>query len=174
MYHTLLRFRFLVLLLAVLALATSCAPSAAPAAPAGPSIRIDSSASSVQVNDTVRVSIKAVDVANLTAFETHLSFDANVLEVVEVVDGSFVAPDFTVQNIFDNASGTIDYAVAQISRDPAHGSGVLFEIVFRAKAKGDALIRFRGTQAATEGVLLSDPDGMALQVSLVDASVNVK
>ena len=167
MHHNILRFRIWVVILTVLTLATSCAPS-------GSSITVDSSASSVQVNDTVKVSIKAVNIANLTAFETHLSFDTNVLEVVEVIDGDFIKADFTVQNIFDNASGTVDYAIAQINREPANGSGILFEIVFRAKAKGSSPIHFRNTQAAPAGILLSDANGIAIQVPLTDGIVSVK
>jgi hypothetical protein len=168
MKHTILRLHiWLVVVLTGLILATSCAPS-------GASIKVDSSASAVQVNETVRVPIKVENVAELTAFEAHLSFDANVLEVVEVIDGNFVKADFTVQNTFDNASGTVDYAIAQINHEPASGSGILFEIVFRAKAKGDSPILFRGTQAASAGILLSDPNGIAIQVSLTDGSMKVK
>jgi hypothetical protein len=168
MYHHILKLRtWLVVVLTVLMLIASCAP-------AGASIKVDSPASSVQVNDIVRVPIKAENVADLTAFEAHLSFDANVLEVMEIIDGNFVRADFTVQNTFDNTAGTIDYAIAQINREPANGNGILFEIVFRAKSKGDSPIRFRGTQAAPAGILLSDPNGMAIQVSLVEGSVKVK
>jgi hypothetical protein len=172
MHHTRLKIHiWFVISLLVLTLVTSCAPSVAST---DPTVKIEPSASAVQVNETVRVPIKVENVANLTAFETHLSFDANVLEVVEVIDGNFVTADFTVQNTFDNASGTVDYAIAQINREPAAGSGILFEVVFRAKAKGDSSIHFRGTEAAPAGILLSDPNGMAIQVSLIDGSVSVK
>jgi hypothetical protein len=169
-HNILLKARIWLVVALALTLVTSCASSAS----SGPAVKIESSASSVQVGDTVRVSIKAENVADLTAFESHLSFDANILEVVEVVDGSFVMPDFTVQNTFDNATGAIDYAIAQINRDPAAGSGILFEVVFRAKAKGDSPIRFLGTQAAPDGILLSNANGVAIPVSLVETNVNVK
>ena len=58
-------------------------------------------------------------------------------------------------------------------RSPANGSGTLVEIVFRARASGDSFIRFRETQAAPAGALLSDPNGVAIQVSLTDGNVNV-
>ena len=157
----------LVIVLAMLMLGTSCAPS-------GTVIKIEPSASSVQVNDTVKVPIKVENIANLTAIEIHLSFNATVLEVVTLNDGDFIKADFAVQNTFDNGAGTIDYAVAQINRSPANGSGTLLEIVFRAKASGDSPIHFRGTQAAPAGALLSDSNGMAIQVSLKDGNVNVK
>lgn len=165
-----LRAWFVIIVIALLG--TSCAPSVATSISSA--VKVESSASSVQVNDTVNVLIKVENVANLTAFESHLSFDANVLEVVKVINGDFVKADFSVQNTFDNAAGTIDYAIAQINSAPAKGSGTLFEIVFRAKAAGDSPIRFRGTQAAPAGILLSDPNGIVLQVSLMEGSVSVK
>jgi hypothetical protein len=172
MHHKILGFHIrLVAFLTVWMLVASCAPSVAPPISA---IKIEPSTSSVQVNDTVKVPIQAENVANLTAFEAHLSFDVNVLEVVKIIDGNFIKADFTVQNTFDNTSGTIDYAIAQINREPTNGSGVLFEIVFHAKTKGDSPIRFRGTQAASAGILLSDPNGMAIQVSLIEGNVDVK
>jgi hypothetical protein len=155
-----------VVVLTVLMLGTSCAP-------AGPVIKIEPSISSIQVNNTGVASVQVGNIANLVAYEMHLSFDANVLEVIELNDGGFIKPDFVVQNTFDNAAGTIDYAVAQINHPPVNGSGMLFEIVFRAKASGQSPIRFRETQAAPAGVLLSDSNGVAIQVSLIDGEVTV-
>jgi len=154
--------------LTVLMLMPSCAP------PSAAMIKVDAPVSSVQVNDTVKVPIKAENVADLTALEVHLSFDASVLEVIQVNDGDLIKADFKVQNVFDNTAGTVDYAVAQINRPPASGSGALFEIVFRAKASGNSFIRFRGTDAAPAGVLLSDANGKAIQVTLIDGDLKVK
>jgi len=151
---------------AVLILATSCKPSV-------PAVRVEPSALSLQVNDTARVSVTVEDIADLIAFEAHLSFDASVLEVIELNNLGFIEPDFIVQNTFDNTAGTIDYAVAQIDRPPANGSGPLFEIVFRAAARGRSSILFHGTQAAPEGALLSDSGGIAIPVSLIAGSVTV-
>jgi hypothetical protein len=150
----------------MLILGTACAPS-------GPVIAVEPSVLALQVNHTARASVTAQDIADLIAFEVHLSFDANVLEVMEMDDGGFIAADFIAQNTFDNAAGTIDYAVAQIDHPPANGSGTLFEIVFRAKAPGKSMILFRETPAAPAGALFSDSNGMAIQVSLINGSVNV-
>ena len=155
-----------VVILTVLMLGTSCAPS-------GPVIKVEPSVSSIPVNNTALAPVQVENIAKLTAFEVHLSFDANVLEVTELNDGGFIQPDFVIQNTFDNIAGTIDYAVAQINRPPANGSGTLFEIVFRAKARGQSPIRFRETPAAPAGVLLSDSNGMAIQISLTNGNVNV-
>ena len=153
-------------LLAVWILGTSCTPS-------GPVITVAPSAPSLQVDHITQAPVTAENIADLTAFEVHLSFDANILEVIELKDGGFVQADFVVQNTFDNRTGTIDYAVAQIDHAPAHGSGTLFEIVFRGKAEGDSLIYFRETQAAPAGGLFSNSNGMAIPVLLKNGSLNV-
>jgi hypothetical protein len=136
-------------------------------------IKVEASVLSLQVNNTARVFVMVENIADLTAFELHLSFDANMLEVLELHDAGFVQVDFIVQNTFDNATGTIDYAVAQIDRPPANGSGTLFEILFRAKARGQSPILFQGTQAAPAGALFSDSQGMEIQVSLRGGSLTV-
>jgi hypothetical protein len=155
-----------IIVLAVLTLMTSCAP-------AGPVIKVEQPASAVYVNDMVTIPVKVENIANLTAIEVHLSFDTSVLEVVQLNDGGFIQADFVPQNIFDNTAGTIDYAVAQINREPASGSGMIFEIVFRAKTAGESLISFREIPAALAGALLSDSNGMAIRVSLTGGNVSV-
>jgi hypothetical protein len=153
--------------LVALILGTSCTPS-------GAVITIETSAGSLQVDHTVRASVEVENIADLAAYEMHLSFDTSTLEVIELNDGGFIQADFIVQNTFDNTAGTIDYAVAQIEHPPVTGSGTLLEIVFRAKADCDSVIHFRETQAAPAGVLLSDSTGMAIQVSLIHGEVNVR
>jgi hypothetical protein len=127
----------------------------------------------LQVNQTASASVTVENIADLTAFEVHLSFDPNALEVIELDNGGFISADFVVQNAFDNAAGTIDYAVAQIDHPPANGSGTLIEIVFRAKIPGKLLIAFRETQAAPAGALFSDSHGIAIPVSLINGSIDI-
>ncbi|MGC1378092.1 MAG: LysM peptidoglycan-binding domain-containing protein, partial [Anaerolineales bacterium] len=85
----------------------------------------------------------------------------------------FVAADFTAQSTFDNAAGTIDYAVAQMNSAPDQGSGTLLNIAFRAKSDGSSPVALRTTQAVPSGLLLSDANGTAIQASWVDGNVNV-
>ena len=144
-----------IIVLAVLTLVTSCAPAV-------PVIKVEGPVAAVHVNETVTIPVKVENIANLTAIEVHLTFDTSVLEVIQLNDGGFIQADFVPQNSFDNTAGTIDYAVAQINREPANGSGVIFEIVFRAKAVGDSLISFREMPAAPSGALLADPNVMAI------------
>ncbi|MBI5354698.1 MAG: hypothetical protein HZB50_18810 [Chloroflexi bacterium] len=169
MFHRSLNYIWRVIALSVLILGASCAPSSS-----GAVVKIESPASPVQVNETVTVPVKIENIAGLIAMEIHLSFDPNLLEVVSLTDGGFVVADFTVQNTFDNTAGTIDYAVAQMNRPAAEGSGTLFEIVFRAKTSGNSAISFHGTEAAPEGIILSDANGKPLQVTLTNGTLTIK
>ena len=75
--HTAYAIRsWVIVVLTMMVLGTSCAPS-------GPVITIEPSVSSLQVNDTARASVTVENITDLTAFEAHLSFDANALEVIE-------------------------------------------------------------------------------------------
>jgi LysM repeat protein len=136
-------------------------------------VRVDPSTVSAKVNDSVNLTIKVDNIANLTAMELHLSFNPSVLEVTGVTNGGFVAADFIAQNISDNTAGTIYYAVAQLNHSPAQGSGTLLNIAFRAKANGNSTVTVRATQATPSGLLLSDQNGMSIQASWVAGSVNV-
>ena len=136
-------------------------------------VRVDPSALAAKVNDSINLSIKVDNIANLAAFELHLAFNPGVLEVISVTNGGFVAADFTAQNIFDNTAGTLDYAIAQMNRSPAQGSGTLLNIAFRAKANGISGVTVRATQATPSGLLLSDQNGISIQASWVAGSVNV-
>lgn len=139
----------------------------------GTVVRVDPAASSVAPGQTVAVTIKVDNVANLTGFELHLQFDAKALEVTQMVSGGFVLADFTAQNTSDNLAGTIDYAVAQINRTPASGSGSLLVITFRGKACGVSSLAYRGIPAAPTGVILSDANGTAMSATLTPGSVTV-
>lgn len=164
-----LTIRFCLLVIIVAAL-----PAGAPAlAQGGTVVRVEPAAQTVQVNDTVNLSIKVDNIANLTAFEIHLSFNPSVLEVTGLANGSFVTADFIAQNEHNNSAGTIDYAIAQMNRPPAQGSGTLLNITFRAKANGSSSVTTRATPAAPSGLLLSDQNGMAIQASWVPGTINV-
>jgi LysM repeat protein len=139
----------------------------------GAVVKVDPAASSVAPGQTVVVAIKVDSVANLAAFELHLQFDKDKLEVTQLANGGFVLADFTAQNTFDNTAGTIDYAVAQINRTPASGSGSLLAITFRGKAGGASPLGYRGIPAAPTGVILADANGSAIAAALTPGNVTV-
>lgn len=165
-----MRFLHLLLVFGILLLPACAAPTVAND---GPVLNLLASSNSVKVGETFILTLQVEGVSGLTAFETHLFFDPALLEVVSIQPGGFLLPDFLVQETFDNAAGTIDYAAAQMDRPPAQGSGALLQVTLRARASGTALIRFRETPAAPDGVILADADGYAIQAALGDVKINV-
>lgn len=157
----------LVFSLVFLSLQISCASS-------GSSVKIEPSPSIVQALETTKVLVLAENVLDLTAIEVHLAFDPNLMEVITMRDGTFLQPDYIVQNTFDNSLGTIDYAIAQIDRAPANGNGTVLEIDFRTKTSGISAISFRGTPASPTGVLLANSTGLSIEVSLIPGSLTIK
>lgn len=147
--------------------------AACAAKPAEPALKISSSADSISAGQTVTVTLQAESISGLTAAEAHLTFDPAFLEIVALDSGSFLQTDFVVQNNFDNQAGTIDYAVAQINRPAAHGSGPLLVIEFRARAPGRARVGFRPTPAVPLGALLANADGNRIPVLLEETIVEV-
>lgn len=139
----------------------------------GPALNLTTDSNSVQAGQSFTVTLQAENVTGLTAFEAHLAFDPAFLEVVSIQNGSFLQADFVVQNTFDNAAGTIDYAAAQLNHPAAEGSGTLLLIEFRAKSAGTSSVRFRVTPAAAQGALLANVDGNAIQVNLGETNVSV-
>lgn len=97
----------------------------------------------IDVNTTTVLDLAITQVSGLYGIEVHLRFDPEVLEIVDadptregvqLESGTFPSPDFVALNQVDNAAGTIDYAVTQLSpREPREGSGVVAHMTVRAK-----------------------------------------
>jgi LysM repeat protein len=174
-YTLLVRVALLIGLIASLALAGSAL------AQGGTVVRIDPAAATAAPGQTVTLSVKVDNAANMIGAEIHLAFNPNVLEViddrqdqagVQVTNGGLLRADVVAQNSADNATGTIDFAIAQ-NPPAATGSGTLVTINFRAKAAGVSPVTFRSVPAATTGVILSDANGAALAVTTQSGSVTV-
>jgi len=161
------RLSIIVALISALVLATSVA------AQGGTTVRVDPAAVTVAPGQAFSISIKVDNVSNLAGFEVHLAFDSAVLQVVQATNGGFVSADTIIQNIADNSTGTIDYAVAQIAKPTVNGSGTLVTINFTAKAAGTSQIAFHPVPAAPAGALLSDPNGIAIAITLQPGTVTV-
>ena len=160
-------------LLLALALLSTPTPQALAADPV---VKIVPATSTIQVGETVVVSVTVENVSNLFGAEFHLSFDASILEVVDADSGTggvqismgdFLAPDFVAQNLADNATGTIDFAISQMAPHAAvSGSGTLATITFKGKAAGTASVSFTS-------VLLADAGGGQIPSSSQNATVTV-
>jgi len=150
--------------------------SAAPALAQTAVVSVSPAASSVAVGQEVQVNVNVTDVTNLFGAEFHITFPANLLEVVDanvstagvqVSLGTFLSPDFVAQNVADNTAGTIDVGISQMAPHGAvSGSGTLATITFKGKANGTANVNFTS-------VLLADAGGMQITASAANGTVNV-
>jgi hypothetical protein len=97
--------------------------------------------------ETVEVEVWINDVDDLYGAEVKVSFDADMLEVVDsnefaagvqVANGGLLTePVFAAVNDADNTSGEIHYAATQLNpTPPVSGSGAFVVIHFRAKQAG--------------------------------------
>jgi len=111
--------------------------------------------------DEGTVEIWVAGVSGLAGAEIHLTFDQQLLQVVDaeaevegvqIAHGGFLPADFVVQNSADQAKGTIDYAIAcnPVSR-AVSGSGVLARVTFQAAAEGETWVDIRSALLADAG-----------------------
>jgi len=135
----------------------------------GALVRIDPASSSVGPNETLNVAVKVDNVTNLGAFELHLQFDPNVLQVTQLTHGGFTTAEYVLQTTFDNAAGAIDYSSQQVNAPGVSGSGTLLTITFQTKGGGVSPISFR----APQGVILGDATGAVIAADTTPGSVTV-
>jgi LysM repeat protein len=143
---------------------------------------IDPSTREIVLGETKKVRIQVENVTGLFGAEVHLTFDPNLLEVVDadadkdgvqIEPGDFLSPDFMAKNNVDQSTGRIVFAVAQMPpHEPVSGSGVLAKVEFRGKAAGTSALTFSTTQP-TSPVILSDRDGNAISTSIQNGTVIV-
>jgi LysM repeat protein len=143
---------------------------------------IDPSTREIVLGETKKVRIQVENVTGLFGAEVHLTFDPNLLEVVDadadkdgvqIEPGDFLSPDFMAKNNVDQSTGRIVFAVAQMPpNEPVSGSGVLAKVEFRGKAAGTSALTFSTTQP-TSPVILSDRDGNAISTSIQNGTVIV-
>lgn len=142
-----------------------------------PVLHTNPQATQLRVGDTTTVDLMLTDVAGLYGAEIHLRFDPEALQVVDAAPdtdgiqlepGTFPAPDFVVQNVADNGTGTIDYAVTQLPPSkPGEGSGVIARITFKAQKPSVSFVRF-------EQFLLADTIGGNIDARPQDGQIKVQ
>jgi len=144
----------------------------------GATVRPDPLSLEIGAGSTGVVNILVEDVTDLYGFEFEITFDPTVLEVVDadpgkegaqIGAGDFLSPDWLLDNTVDNDSGTIAYALCQLSpSEPQSGDGVLATITWRGKTLGTSPIHFTYVKlGATGGVEIpaSAEDGQIVVVS---------
>jgi hypothetical protein len=138
------------LLIATLALTPLLKPPAL--AQSGIIFRITPASLQVAVNSTVDVAVEVLNAPPAYSFYTLVSFDPNIVEVVDVnpdvidvqvAQGQFFAPGATLRNKADNATGLVEYGMTQLNPTPptdAGKSGALIILRLRGKKEGSAQI----------------------------------
>ena len=106
---------------------------------------------SVRVGDTFTVHISGEKVTDLAGWQFDLTFNPDVLEVVEVNEGDFLKTDggttFFQEGTVDNTEGKIaGLSAALISKDGITGTGTLLSIIFSAKAGGESQLALHNFQ----------------------------
>lgn len=147
------------LLLLLVGLLPVAAANAAPSANA--IVRPDPLKASVAVGQIITINLYVQDVTDLYGADVRLSFDPELLQVVDDAPGtpgvqitplsSFLKPDFVVRKKACNGvdpsdpdctgSGLVWYAATQVNpSQPASGSGPLAAVRFKRVKAGDAFI----------------------------------
>ncbi len=132
----------------MLALLVAVLRIAAPAHALAGSAQVRLSPASLQVGpgQTADVTVEVDGVQDLYGADVRLSFDPNILEVVDadpakdgiqVSQGAFLDTGFTIRNQADNAAGTVWFAATQLNPStPKSGTGALVVVKLHAKAAG--------------------------------------
>ena len=150
----------------------SVLPAAVPAAPAtNASLGLHSKSSKIKPGDETLVEVRVTEMAPVYGAEFTLSFDPDVLEVVDadaqtegvqIVPGGFFdlsKNHFPLQNHVDNSEGSVRYAVSMLNPAPsAQGDGAMAKIAFRAKSLGQAGVRIETSTFGTRDGEAVTPD----------------
>ena len=116
------------------------------------------------------VNIRIEHITDLAGFEWTLTFNPQVLEVVDVTEGNFLKQDggstFTPEPEIDNGNGIVSFASGRIAPGGVDGSGVLAQIRFEAQQAGESSL-------VLNDVKLSDSSANKISAIINSGSVSV-
>ncbi len=114
--------------------------------------------------EEVEIAVRVENVTDLTAYHLEISYDPNVIQVINVRNGDFLDEGlYEPSNSIDSSIGLITFGMAQ-QNTPEHplvaksGSGDLIYIKIRAK-QADATVEFTVNPAST---LVNWPDAQSI------------
>jgi hypothetical protein len=131
---------------------------------------VDPGESNVEVGQTFSVNISIANVSGLLGFDFLLSYNASVLELVSVGEGSFLKSVGSTFMINLTTRGLIWLAVAVYNPQgeivSANGTGVLAVVTFKAIAEGESLLDLFSTDPyrPDEVKLVADPPGLVVPI----------
>jgi uncharacterized repeat protein (TIGR01451 family) len=115
-------------------------------------VSIDPDPQGVILGDTATTDVRVENVDDLYGFEFEITFNPAFVEAVQIQPGTFLSPDWILENTIDNDSGTINYALCQrYPHQPKDGDGVLATITWRGKALGTSSIHFTYVKLGAPG-----------------------
>ncbi|MCX7681759.1 MAG: LysM peptidoglycan-binding domain-containing protein [Anaerolineae bacterium] len=141
----------------------------------GTVVRLVPATGQVAVGESIPVHVVVDNVTNLYRVEVHLTFDPNLVEVIDadggtegiqIVLGPFLSVESVTQNLVNATAGRIDFSFGQTTAPPRSGSGTIATITFRGKAVGSSALNFTS-------VILSDPSGGPIAATTQNGVVNV-
>jgi hypothetical protein len=142
----------------------------------------------VSVDGETEVEVRVSDVSNLYGVEFHLSFDAEMIEVIDAdptTDGIQISPgdllvpgvseNVTSLNQADSGEGMIDFAMTLVTGDESvSGSGILATIGLRCISQGSTEIVFENPVDGQTPVKLADGDGKPITVTWAGGSISIE
>ncbi len=95
--------------------------------------------------DTFSLNLNAENISDLAGWQADITFDPNVLEAIEVTEGSFLKSEggdtFFQSGTIDNTVGRITSLFsARIFESGVSGTGTLLSVTFKAKAAGETQV----------------------------------
>lgn len=124
-----------------------------------------------RVGKTFDVNVTITDVTSLYAYEFKVGYNATLLQVLQVHNGTFFPlppKSFVVRNAVNNTEGTLWFAVSLLAPELAKsGSGVLATIRFNA-TYGTLHPETAGCALHIYDVKLSDPNANAIVPNIID------
>ncbi|MBN2393591.1 MAG: LysM peptidoglycan-binding domain-containing protein [Anaerolineae bacterium] len=129
----------------------------------------------ISVEQTIAMTVQVENIANLYGVEIVITFDPNLLEVVDADPGKpgtqIKTGDFLSGGMEDTnavADGRIEYIMQQVSPNPpSNGGGVLARITFKGIGSGQADIRI-------DDLFLSDQGGNGIGCSFQGAQITIQ
>ena len=114
----------------------------------------------IHTGDTFTLDIRAENITDLAGWQFDIAFDPTILEAVNVSEGDFLKIDggstFFQSGSIDNAAGEITgLSAAKLSTQGVSGTGVLVQVRFKAKSRGEtelALQKFQFGSATGDSI----------------------
>ncbi len=114
----------------------------------------------IHTGDTFTLDIRAENITDLAGWQFDIAFDPTILEAVNVSEGDFLKIDggstFFQGGSIDNAAGKITgLSAAKLSTQGVSGTGVLVQVRFKAKSRGEtelALQKFQFGSATGDSI----------------------